>query len=58
MKTFIKDYANLCEVTGKFYKDHWLGVVVINVVAGAAGGAYIFKDDIKKKVKTKFKKKA
>ena len=56
MKTFVKDYAELVKMTGKFYKNHWKGMIVMEVAAGAAGYAILCKDDIKNKVKAKFGK--
>lgn len=36
MKQFWKDYGELCKETGRFYKKHWKGVVVLNaVIVGA-----------------------
>ena len=32
MKRFFKDYGELCKATGRFYKEHWLGTIVLNVV--------------------------
>lgn len=57
MKKFVKDYANLCKVTGQFYKEHWFGVTVMNVLVTAAGMAYICKDSIKRELENKFGKK-
>lgn len=36
MRKFWKDYAELCKATGRFYKEHWLGCIVLNaaIVAG------------------------
>ena len=34
MKTFFKDYGELLKQTGHFYKKHWLGTIVMNIVAG------------------------
>lgn len=56
MKTFIKDYRELCKATGRFYKNHWKGVIVMNLVSGAATMAYFNKDNIKNKVKKTFSK--
>lgn len=57
MKKFVKDYAGLCKATGKFYKDHWIGVTVMNVAALAGTMAYLGKDEIKNQVKNKLHKK-
>lgn len=32
MKNFWKDYGGLCKETGRFYKKHWKGVVIVNAV--------------------------
>ena len=32
MRKFCKDYIELCKESGKFYKEHWKGVIVMNVV--------------------------
>lgn len=57
MKEFMKDYVDLCKVTGRFYKKHWKGVVVMNVVVLGAEFAYIFREPIKDAIKEKFCKK-
>lgn len=57
MKTFVKDYVDLCKETGKFYKKHWFGVLVMNAVTIAGTMAYYNKDEIKDKLEEKFHKK-
>ena len=47
MKEFWKDYVVLCKDTGRFYKKHWKGVVLVNAVVFAAEVAY-FKHQNKK----------
>lgn len=32
MKDFLKDYLKLCKDSGKFYKRHWKGVIILNIV--------------------------
>ena len=32
MKQFWKDYGELCKETGRFYKKHWKGCIVLNAV--------------------------
>lgn len=32
MKQFWKDYGKLCKETGRFYKKHWKGCVLLNAV--------------------------
>ena len=40
MKEFWKDYGELCKETGRFYKKHWKGCIVLNAVTLAATPAY------------------
>lgn len=54
MKKFFKDYADLCNQTSKFYRDHWKGTIVMNIVVGGAIYAWLSKDTIKEKLKEKF----
>ena len=56
MAKFWKDYANLCKESGKFYKKHWLGVIVLNAVIVGGELAYFGRDQIKNKIKEKFHK--
>ncbi len=56
MKSFVKDYAQLCKDSGKFYKNHWKGVIVLNTAIIGAELAYFMRDEIKDKLKEKFKK--
>ena len=32
MKKFFEDYKDLCKHSGRFYKNHWLGTVVVTAV--------------------------
>ena len=32
MKEFAKDYVELCKDSGKFYKKHWKGLIVLNAL--------------------------
>ena len=32
MKSFFKDYGKLWKDTGRFYKNHWLGTIIMNMV--------------------------
>ena len=57
MKTFIKDYLNLCKKSGEFYKNHWKGVIVLNAIITTGGFLYILRDDIKYYLEEKFVKK-
>lgn len=47
MKEFYSDYVELMKVTGKFYKKHWKGVLVVNVVVLGAEIAYFARKDMK-----------
>lgn len=40
MKQFWNDYWELCKETGRFYKKHWKGVVVLNAAIVGAELAY------------------
>ena len=40
MKQFWKDYGELCKESGRFYKKHWKGVVILNAVIIGAEMAY------------------
>ena len=47
MKEFVKDYVDLCKDSGRFYKKHWKGVVLLNaVVIGAELAWYKYKDSL------------
>lgn len=56
MKEFVKDYVELCKDSGKFYKKHWKGVILLNTVIIAGEFAWFFRDSIKDSVKEKFHK--
>lgn len=32
MKKFFKDYKDLCKHSGRFYKDHWLGTLIVTAI--------------------------
>mgnify|MGYP004475124547 CR=1 FL=1 len=32
MKKFFKDYWDLCKQCGKFYKNHWLGIIIWYII--------------------------
>lgn len=40
MKEFWKDYGELCKESGRFYKKHWKGCIVLNAVIIGAELAY------------------
>lgn len=56
MKEFVKDYVDLCKESGRFYKKHWKGVLVMNAVVLAGELAYFFREDIKDAIEDKFVK--
>ena len=60
MKTFFKDYGELLKQTGHFYKKHWLGIIVMNVVVSGVMIAVTWPKELKEEVvdniKDKFKK--
>lgn len=44
MKQFWKDYGELCKETGRFYKKHWKGCIVLNAaIIGAELAWYKYK---------------
>lgn len=44
MKEFVKDYVELCKDSGRFYKKHWKGVILLNaVIIGAELAWYTYK---------------
>ena len=47
MKDFWKDYGELCKNSGRFYKKHWKGMLVLNAAVIGAEMAY-FKYKAKK----------
>lgn len=57
MKKFWKDYADLCKASGKFYKEHWFGCIVLNAAVIAGEFAWFYRDSIKDKLEDKFAKK-
>ena len=56
MKTFVKDYLDLCKESGRFCKKHWLGLIIMYLVIFGAELGWLFRDDIKDKIKSKFYK--
>ena len=56
MRTFVKDYVDLCKDSGKFYKKHWKGTILLNAAIVAGEFAWFYKDQIKEIVKEKFHK--
>ena len=56
MKAFFKDYWDLCEQSGDFYKKHWKGTLVLNAVLIGGELIYFYKDEIVETVKEKLPK--
>ena len=60
MKTFFKDCGELFKTTGGFYKKHWLGTIIMNVVFCGIVVAVTWPKELKEEVvdyiKDKFKK--
>lgn len=57
IKIFWKDYWDLCKQSGKLYKKHWKGyIVLIAMICGAEFG-WIFRDKIKDKISDKLESK-
>lgn len=56
MKTFVKDYVELCKDGGKFYKKHWKGTILLNAAIVAGEVVYLNRDKIKNTLKEKFHK--
>ena len=50
MAEFWKDYGKLCKETGKFYKKHWRGVIVLTAVIVGAELTYLERYQIKDKI--------
>ena len=60
MRKYFKDYGELCKQTGVFYKKHWLGIIIMNIVASFSIIALFWpkwtKEEMVDNVKTVFKK--
>lgn len=63
-KEFWSDYWNLCKETGKWYKKHWLGYIILTVVLTIPVYLFITFDywsgkitEIKNSIKSKVSKK-
>ena len=52
----MKDYAQLCKDTGKFYKKHWKGAILLNAAIVGAEMAWFNKNRIKNSIESKFNK--
>ena len=55
MKRFWKDYAELCKVSGQFYKKHWFDVIVLTFLIFTVEIGWLSRDYIKDTIKSKFK---
>ena len=47
MKEFVKDYIDLCKESGRFYKKHWKGAILLNAAIIGAEFAW-YKHSAKK----------
>lgn len=56
MRGFFKDYGKLFVESGRFYRKHWLGCIIVYVISFMATFAYLDRDHIKYKLKTRFHK--
>lgn len=57
MKTFFKDYVDLCKASGNFYKKHWKGTLLLNMVIVGGELFYFYGDELVDAVKKKLPKK-
>ena len=55
MKRFWRDYAELCKLSGQFYKKHWFGVIVLSILVFVLELGWFSRDYIKDTIKSKFK---
>lgn len=53
MRKFWSDYGKLCKASGEFYKEHWFGVIVLNLVSIALWFSPSIVRGIKSKVNSK-----
>ena len=56
MRKFWDEYVDLCKKSVGFYKKHWFGVLVMNLVSVAGTFAWLYRDEIKDRVESKIKK--
>ena len=60
MKTFFKEYGQLCKSSGQFFKKHWLGTIVMMIVSCGLSILIFWPKELKEEVmntiKDKFKK--
>ena len=57
MKKFFGDYKDLCKETGKFYKNHWKGLILFEAAILGAEYLWVFRKPIKESLEEKFSKK-
>lgn len=53
MRKFWSDYGKLCKDSGKFYKEHWFGVIVLNLVSIVLFFSPTIVSRIKEKIRSK-----
>ena len=46
MKGFFKDYIGLCKELIDFFKKHWMGCFILNIIITFAGLAVFFIDQL------------
>lgn len=56
MKTFWKDYVELCKLSGSFYKKHWFGIIVMSLASGLITFGLLCKDEIGESIKSKLER--
>ena len=56
-KTFWKEYAEICKMSGKWCKKHWKGYIVLTAAIVGAEYAWWFREDIKDKIEERKSKK-
>lgn len=53
MRKFWSDYGKLCKESGTFYKEHWFGIIVLNIVSIALWFSPSIARRIKEKIRSK-----
>lgn len=56
-KTFWKEYAEICKMSGKWCKKHWKGYIVLTAAIVGAEYTWWFREDIKDKIEERKSKK-
>ena len=57
MKSYFEDYKDLCIHSKQFYKDHWLGTLIITAVGTTLSFAPVIIPVIKEKIEDRKSKK-